>query len=103
MGYVIRAHVGVVAQQSQTYATASTTETITSLVNGLDYTFTVAAVNADGTGPESPQSNVVITPFVTPAAFVTGIEARTALTPQQVTDVESGTVAPGPFIAGLVP
>ena len=102
-GYVIRAYVGVVAQQSQTYATASTTETITSLVNGLDYTFTVAAVNADGTGPESPRSNVVITPFVTPAAFVTGIEARTALTPQQVTDVESGAVAPGPFIAGLIP
>ncbi len=63
----------------------STTATVTGLTNGQTYTFRVAAVNANGTGPDSAASNAV-TPLnpVVPSA-PTGVAARPATNSAQVT------------------
>lgn len=55
VGYVVRAYVGgtVVAE----VVAASSPATVTELVNDVAHTFTVAAVNSAGEGPESPHSD----------------------------------------------
>ena len=88
-----------VAQQTQTYTTTATTETITSLVNGLDYRFTVAAINADGPGTASLPSGLVITPFAAPSDFVTSIDLHVGTNPApSPTAVESGAETPAQFV-----
>lgn len=69
-GYVVTPYIGSTAQPSVTYANPATAETVSNLTIGTAYTFTVAAVNAAGTGPASARSNAV-TPHRTPdASFV---------------------------------
>jgi hypothetical protein len=63
--YVVTPYVGGVAQTPIVFSSSATTRTITGLVNGTEYTFTVAATNSAGTGPESDHSNAV-TPAPTP-------------------------------------
>jgi predicted RNA-binding protein with TRAM domain len=50
---VITPYVGGVAQTASVFNSAATTETVLGLANGTSYTFTVAAKNARGTGPDS--------------------------------------------------
>ena len=50
-GYVVTPYIAGTAQAVQTFSSAATTETVTGLTPGTSYTFTVAAVNAAGTGP----------------------------------------------------
>ena len=50
-GYVVTPSIGGVAQTPVTFSSAATTQTVTGLTNGTAYTFTVAALNAAGTGP----------------------------------------------------
>ncbi|MGE3686242.1 MAG: M4 family metallopeptidase, partial [Acidimicrobiia bacterium] len=57
--YVITPMLAGVAQTSVTTPSAATTHTVTGLVNGLTYTFVVAAKNAAGTGAASAPSNSV--------------------------------------------
>ena len=47
---------------------AVTSDTITGLTNGTTYTFTVAAINAVGTGPDSASSNPVTPELTVPGA-----------------------------------
>ncbi len=70
-GYVVTPYIGGVAQTAQTFNNTATTQTATGLTNGTAYTFTVAAINADGTGTQSGQSNSV-TPATTPGAPTIG-------------------------------
>ena len=66
-GYTITPYAGGVAQPSTSFASTTTTETVSGLTNGTSYTFTVAAINLDGTGPASAPS-APVTPTTVPAA-----------------------------------
>jgi hypothetical protein len=58
-GYTVTPYLGTTAQTARTYSSAATSETVTGLQGGRSYTFTVAAINARGTGPPSLPSNAV--------------------------------------------
>ena len=57
-GYIITPYIGTVSSPTITVGNV-TTYVVTGLVNGTTYTFRVAAVNANGTGPRSVSSNTV--------------------------------------------
>jgi predicted RNA-binding protein with TRAM domain len=57
-GYVVTPYIGSTAQATQSFNSTVTTETVTGLTPGTAYSFTVAAVNASGTGSPSANSNV---------------------------------------------
>jgi N,N-dimethylformamidase beta subunit-like protein/uncharacterized protein DUF4082/fibronectin type III domain protein len=69
--YKITPYVGSTAQTATTITGTPpvTTATITGLTNGTTYTFTVQAINPNGSGPESAQSNSV-TPLTAVAPSV---------------------------------
>ncbi|WP_432906292.1 fibronectin type III domain-containing protein [Micromonospora matsumotoense] len=66
-GYVITPTRNGVTQPTQSFDASTTTRTLTGLTAGASYTFRVAAVNALGTGPNSPASTAVI-PYTVPSA-----------------------------------
>lgn len=63
-GYVITPYIGSTAQSTTTVGVVLT-DVVTGLTNGTTYSFTVAAINAVGTGPASAKSNTVV-PFSPP-------------------------------------
>ena len=73
-GYIITPYLNGVAQTPLSYDASTTTRTLTGLTAGGSYTFTVAAVNAIGTGAASPQSAAVV-PYTLPGAPVIGAVA----------------------------
>ncbi|WP_371780880.1 DUF7927 domain-containing protein [Streptosporangium subroseum] len=73
-GYVVTPYRNGVAQTPVAFDASATTRTLTGLTAGASYTFTVAAVNAIGTGSASPASNAVV-PYAVP-----GKPAITAVT-----------------------
>jgi phospholipase C len=63
-GYTVTAYsgatfLGPIPKRRESFASTSTTATVSGLLNGTTYTFTVAATNANGTGPNSVASNPV--------------------------------------------
>jgi hypothetical protein len=52
-GYVVTPFLAGVAQASTTFNSAAVSEVVTGLTNGSTYTFTVAALNVNGSGPAS--------------------------------------------------
>jgi predicted phage tail protein len=57
-GYVVVPHLGEEPQAPQTFMSTALTQTVTGLTNGSYYKFTVAAINANGTGlPSALSSN----------------------------------------------
>jgi Ca2+-binding RTX toxin-like protein len=66
-----------VTQTIPNVAATATSRAVTGLTNGTPYTFTVKAVNAAGTGPESARSNIV-TPNGPLAAPTNVVAARAA-------------------------
>ncbi len=64
-GYVVTPTRNGVAQSPISFDSSTTTRTLTGLTVGATYTFTVAAVNAFGTGTASPASSSVV-PFALP-------------------------------------
>ena len=64
-GYVVTPYRNGVAQTPVAFDASATTRTLTGLTAGASYTFTVAAVNAIGTGSASPASNAVV-PYAVP-------------------------------------
>jgi alpha-tubulin suppressor-like RCC1 family protein len=67
-GYTVTPYIAAVAQTPQTFNSTLTTQPVTGLTNGVTYTFTVAAINGVGTGPDSAMSDPA-----TPAAPVTAL------------------------------
>ena len=78
-GYVVRPYLAGVAQAARTFNSAATTQTVSGLSNGGKYTFTVAARNANGTGPAST-AGPSITVGVPDPAVVTAVGASTQAT-----------------------
>ena len=70
-GYTITPYAAGVAQPSTSFASTATTETVSGLTNGTSYTFTVAAVNLDGTGAASEPSEPVTPTTVTSSLTIT--------------------------------
>jgi titin len=58
-GYIVTPYVDSTALAPRQFFSTATIQTIKNLTNGTTYTFTVAATNAIGTGPESQHSNPV--------------------------------------------
>jgi predicted RNA-binding protein with TRAM domain len=59
-GYIVTPYVGGVAQTPVPFTSTATSEVILGLTSGTSYSFTVAAVNAFGTGPASPLSKAPV-------------------------------------------
>jgi len=59
-GYVVTPYIGGVAQAPRTFAGAASAVTVTGLTSGTTYTFTVVAVNANGSSPPSRGTNAVL-------------------------------------------
>ena len=105
-GYVVTPYIGSAAQTAQTFPSTATTETVTGLIPGTSYAFTVAAINLAGTGRPSAKSSVVTInagpslTFAAPPAGEVSIAYLDALTATGGTgtltwSVSSGTLPPG--------
>ncbi len=89
-GYTVTPYLAGAAQQPRVYNSTAPTEVVIGLVNGKSYTFAVAARNARGTGPKSPQTAPLIvgTPSAprTPSAAPGNSTAKISWTPPLTTN-----------------
>ena len=80
--YKITPYIGSTAQTATTITGTppATSKTITGLTSGTTYTFTVQALNANGAGPASAQSNAVTPSAPVVPSAPTAVSARPATT-----------------------
>jgi ankyrin repeat protein len=71
-GYVVTPYIDGIPQSPVTFTSTATAETINGLTDGVTYTFTVAAINAVGTGPDSTPSNPVTVARTAPGPPIIG-------------------------------
>jgi Domain of unknown function (DUF4082)/Fibronectin type III domain/Bacterial Ig domain len=88
--YRVTPYIGASAQTPVTVTAPATSKTVTGLTNGTAYTFTVAAINSVGTGPESTPSNSVTPTAPPPSTTIFG-----QATPGTVDSGDSGAVELG--------
>lgn len=113
-GYVVVPTRNGVVQAARTFSSTATTQVVTGLTNLASYTFTVAAVNAVGTGPASSASaaitvGVPIAPTAVRAVAAPGTatvswtaptaNGGSAITAYVVTPVRNGTVLPAAIVS----
>ncbi len=105
-GYVITPTRNGGTQPTQSFDALTTTRTLTGLTAGASYTFQVAAVNALGTGANSPASAAVV-PYALPAApTITAVSAGSnAATLSWTAPANNGSAITSylvtPYIAGV--
>jgi hypothetical protein len=85
--YKITPYIGSTAQTAKTITGSppATSTTVTGLTPGTAYTFTVRAANANGSGPESAQSNSVTPQALQAPPAPTGVSAQGASSSARVT------------------
>jgi hypothetical protein len=74
-GYAVTPYDGMLPLPPVVFGSTGTTQTVTGLMNGTSYVFTVAAINAVGTGAPSAASNAV-TPATVPGVPTIGTAVR---------------------------
>ncbi|MCM3921831.1 putative Ig domain-containing protein [Frankia sp. AiPs1] len=105
-GYVVTPIRNGVAQTPVSFDASTTTRTLTGLTAAASYTFTVAAVNAVGTGAASPASAAVV-PYALPAApTITAVSAgSTSANLSWTAPASNGSAITGyvvtPYIGGV--
>ena len=72
-GYRVTPYIGATAQTPVLTGSAATAFTVTGLTNGTAYTFTVAAINAVGTGADSAASAAITPAAATAPGAPTGV------------------------------
>jgi predicted RNase H-like nuclease len=77
-GYIVTPSIGGVAQIPVAFSSTTTAQIVTGLTNGTAYTFSVATLNAVGTGPGSAPSAAVIP--ATEAGAPTGVSGTSGNT-----------------------
>ena len=95
--YRITPYVGSNAQQPKTVDGSQTTTTVGGLTTGTTYRFTVRAVNANGAGPESAQSNPVTPENAVAPSAPSGVAAQPATNSARVTWTPSGSDGDSPI------
>ncbi|WP_157892252.1 MULTISPECIES: DUF7927 domain-containing protein [Frankia] len=106
IGYVVTPIRNGVAQTPVSFDASTTTRTLTGLTAAASYTFTVAAVNAVGTGAASPASAAVV-PYALPAApTITAVSAgSTSANLSWTAPASNGSAITGyvvtPYIGGV--
>ncbi|MCW3036936.1 MAG: hypothetical protein JWM17_2248, partial [Actinobacteria bacterium] len=90
--YTITPFIGTAAQPTSSVAGSAVSATVTGLTNDTTYTFTVAATNANGTGPASVATNPV-TPHATAPACPCSIFGSSA--PATVDSADTSSVVLG--------
>ncbi|MEV4181328.1 fibronectin type III domain-containing protein [Streptosporangium canum] len=105
-GYIVTPYRNGVAQTPVTFNASATSRTLTGLTADVPYTFTVAAVNAIGTGSASPASNPVVPynvpgrPVITAATAGTSAATLTWTAPSSNGSAVTGYVVT-PYINGV--
>jgi hypothetical protein len=100
-GYVVTPYIGTTAQAAMVFDNnTATTQTITGLNPGIAYTFTVAAVNASGTGSQSAPSNVITVPMANTSIAFTLSASKVTYGNEQA---EHFSVVVSPSYPGPVP
>ena len=83
--YKITPFIGSTAQTPKTVSASVTNATVTGLTTGTTYRFTVQALNPNGSGPASAQSNAVTPSGPVAPSAPTGVKAQPATASARVT------------------
>ena len=101
-GYVVTPYIGTTAQPAQTFASTATTQAVAGLTNGTAYTFTVAAVNARGTGAASAKSGAVTVGTPSAPATASGTPGNATATVTFAAAANNGAAITGYQITPMI-